>query len=563
MQRGRRASARVAIVGALVLAAGPLSAQPAAIGPELAAQIRAIQAEKASRTPAQRKLSSRLLYRSRIHRGLPAVPGVPAPRAEVELDAAGRALVDLRADVSPRLLARIAALGGELVSQVPAARTLRARVPLDALETLAADAQVERIRPAGRAMTRANVSQGDVAHRAAAARAAFGVDGTGIAVGVLSDGVGSLASAQASGDLPPVTVLPGQAGSGSEGTAMLEIVHDLAPGAQLLFATAFSGQAAFAANILALRAAGADVIVDDVAYFQEAVFQDDNVAAAVDQVVADGALYFTAAGNEGNLNDGTAGAWEGNFVASGETLGGDPVHSFGGGVTQNEITLDSPYWFTLHWSDPLGGSANDYDLYLTKKAGPGFSDFSTDVQDGNDDPYEDILSAGNDAGKKLLIVRSSSAAPRYLHLNANRGRLAIATAGQTGQHAGARGAVSVAAVDVRDAAGAGGVFAGTESVESYSSDGPRRVFYEADGTPITPGNFLAGGGELRAKPDVAAADCVVTATPGFATFCGTSAAAPHAAAIAALLLELGATPEEARSALTGTALDIEAPGADR
>jgi hypothetical protein len=123
--------------------------------------------------------------------------------------------------------------------------------------------------------------------------------------------------------------------------------------------------------------------------------------------------------------------------------------------------------------------------------------------------------------------------------------------------------VSVAAVDVRDAAGAGGVFAGTESVESYSSDGPRRVFYEADGTPITPGNFTATGGELRAKPDLAAADCVATATPGFATFCGTSAAAPHAAAIAALLLDLSASPEGARSALMGTALDIEALGADR
>jgi hypothetical protein len=118
-------------------------------------------------------------------------------------------------------------------------------------------------------------------------------------------------------------------------------------------------------------------------------------------------------------------------------------------------------------------------------------------------------------------------------------------------------------VDVRDAAGVGGVFAGAEAVETYSSDGPRRVFYEANGTPITPGDFSVTGGELRAKPDLAAADCVSTATPGFATFCGTSAAAPHAAAIAALLLELGATSAEARSALAGTALDIEAPGLDR
>jgi hypothetical protein len=548
-----------------LLEAGSVAAQPAPLAPELAAQIRALQAEKGSRTQVQRKLSSQLLYAARMRRGQPVAEGISALRTGVEVDAAGRTLVDLRAQPTARLLARISALGGEVVSQVPGARAIRARLPLDALEALGAEPEVERIRPAGRAHTRAtNVSQGDVAHRAAAARTAFGVDGTGIAVGVLSDGVGSLASLQASGDLPSgVTVLPGQAGSGSEGTAMLEIVHDLAPGAQLLFATAFTSQASFAANILALRSAGADVIVDDVAYFAEAVFQDDNVASAVDQVVADGALYFTAAGNEGNLNDGTAGVWEGNFVASGDTLSGDPVHDFGGGVTLNEVTVDSPYLFTLHWSDALGSSGNDYDLYLTNKPGKVIFAASTDVQDGNDDPYEQIGSVANDAGKKLLITRAPAAAGRFLHLNANRGRLALATAGQTGQHAGARGALGVAAVDVRDAAGTGGVFASTESVETYSSDGPRRVFYEADGTPITPGNFTATGGELRAKPDLAAADCVATATPGFATFCGTSAAAPHAAAIAALLLDLGASPEGARSALMGTALDIEAPGPDR
>ena len=565
MNRGPLASMRLALVAALWLGAGPLAAQPRPIAPELAAQIRALQAEKAARTPAQRKLSSQLLYAARMRRGLPVAAGVSALRTDVEVDAAGRALVDLRAQVTARLLARLAAVGGEVVSQVPAARALRARLPLDAVEALAGEPEVERIRPAGRAWTRAtNVSQGDVAHRAAEARTAFGVDGSGIAVGVLSDGVASLASLQASGDLPPgVTVLPGQAGSGSEGTAMLEIVHDLAPGAQLLFATAFTSQASFAANILALRAAGADVIVDDVAYFAEAVFQDDDVAAAVDQVVADGALYFSAAGNEGNLNDGTAGVWEGDFVASSQTVSGDTLHDFGSGVTQNEVKVGSPYLYTLHWSDPLGGSGNDYELYLTNKPGTVILAVSNDVQDGNDDPYEYIPSGGNDAGKRLLIGRAAGAAARYLHLNANRGRLARATAGQTGQHAGARGAVGVAAVDVRKAAGAGGAFAGTESVETYSSDGPRRVFYEANGTPITPGNFTATGGELRAKPDLAAADCVATATPGFATFCGTSAAAPHAAAIAALLLDLSASQEGARSALMGTALDIEAPGADR
>ena len=74
-------------------------------------------------------------------------------------------------------------------------------------------------------------SQGDPKHQANTARATFGADGTGVRIGVLSDGVASLAASQALGDLGTVTVLPGQAGSGDEGTAMLEIIHDLAPGA--------------------------------------------------------------------------------------------------------------------------------------------------------------------------------------------------------------------------------------------------------------------------------------------------------------------------------------------
>ena len=94
----------------------------------------------------------------------------------------------------------------------------------------------------------------------------YGVTGAGIGIGVLSNGVDTLAARQASGDLPAVTVLPGQAGTGDEGTAMLEIVHDLAPGANLFFATASGGQAQFAANIEALCTAGAKVIVDDVFY---------------------------------------------------------------------------------------------------------------------------------------------------------------------------------------------------------------------------------------------------------------------------------------------------------
>ena len=110
---------------------------------------------------------------------------------------------------------------------------------------------------------------------------------------------------------------------------MLEIIHDLAPGAQLYFASAFTSITSFANNIRALRAAGCDIIVDDVAYFAETPFQDGQAAnvvsntnggvviQAVNDVTADGALYFSSAGNSGHLSAGTSGTWEGDFVDGG------------------------------------------------------------------------------------------------------------------------------------------------------------------------------------------------------------------------------------------------------
>ena len=76
---------------------------------------------------------------------------------------------------------------------------------------------------------------------------------------------------------------------------------------------------------------------------------------------------------------------------------------------------------------------------------------------------------------------------------------------------------SAAAVDAAPPAGARMPFDGTEPVETFSSDGPRKIFFQADGTPL-------GSPVDRLKPDLAAADGVTTATSGFNPFFGTSAA---------------------------------------
>ena len=592
---------------AILLLAGPAGAQqPAAqVGGELpekaVRQIKAMLTTKAQRMSAQRKVSSQLLDAA-VSSQQPPASAVSARQQAAAADAVAepeRVMVDIRADATPAVLTRIRELGGTVITSVPKYQAIRAQLPLRTVEMLAGLDAIQTIRPADKARTRGqvstlspasrtqaadspvtrkdNTSAGDVAHRANSARTNHRVDGTGIGIGVISNGVRSLADRQASGDLPArVTVLPGQEGRGDEGTALLEIVHDLAPKAELYFATGQGGQARMAENIEALCEAGANVIVDDIGYTVEAAFQDDIVAQGVNAAVAGGCDFFTAGGNDGNLTDGTTGVWEGDYAAGsalvvdGETLG--VRHDFGGGVEANEMSgsgFIGVSTIVLQWADPLGASANDYDLFLVNEDGDVIAS-STDTQDGTQDPIESILSPFVDFSGLSVVVVKASGSDRYLRVHAFDGRLAIQTAGNLYGHSAAENAVSVAMVDVRTAAGSGNVFNGTESVRTDNSDGPRRIFFQPDGTAITAGNFSSTGGKLLQKPDLTAATCVTTATPGFSTFCGTSAAAPHAAAIAALMLEAAGGPNEVtlaqlRTGMTsGTAiLDIETVGVDR
>jgi hypothetical protein len=366
---------------------------------------------------------------------------------------------------------------------------------------------------------------------------------------------------------------------GDEGTAMMEIVHDLAPGAQLFFATAMDGDAAFANSIIVLKNTyGCDIIVDDVTYLAEGAFQDGIIAQAVTNVKNAGALYFSSAGNSGRKDAGTSGTWEGDWIDSGCVLtvtglpvpyNNVPMHTFSG-VTGCSAAVNAEYltaassggnYVTLKWSDPLGASANDYDLFAYD--GSSISWYSINVQNGHDDPFEWV---GGFPGDSIWITKHSGAA-RALRLDTNRARLAISTPGAVYGHNGAENAISVAATDGR-IPGAGNPFlgGGTNPVETYSSDGPRRMFYYANGAAITPGNvlFATSGGRALQKPDITAADCVTTTTPGFLPFCGTSAAAPHAAAIAALLKSADnhPGPGQVLAAMFVTALDVT-PSAGR
>ncbi|MEJ7737987.1 MAG: choice-of-anchor Q domain-containing protein [Chitinophagaceae bacterium] len=632
----------------------------AQIQPEALRQIQLILQEKESRTPAQRKIDSRLLQAARETRGLKMTEGVNLEPAKLNMDNQGNIDVDVSAVVSDALIGKIEALGGRIIYPSWKFHTIRAQIKLSAVETVAGFAEVRFIEPAAiaitvgsgipknnlpgkginrpiaspaaategtvfksprpsfkarAAMVRSRLeehlrkqgvrmpfagtvnSQGDRTHRADDTRNTFGYEGQGIRIGVLSDSYNALGGAAgdiASGNLPgvgnplgnttPVTVLADLPNRIDEGRAMLQIVHDLAPKAQLFFATAFISDASFADNILALRNApyNCDIIIDDIFYFNEPVFQDGRIAQAVNTVTADGALYFSSAGNEGSLAKNTSGVWEGDFNDSGSPVFTFPagaksgtIHNFGTAATplNGNIIIQTGLFYNLNWADPLGASGNDYDLFLVSATGI-VKASSTNIQNGTQNPYEFMSVSPLVAGDRLAVFKAAAAQVVAFSVNTGRGRLTTATTGQIHGHTAAVDAFSVAAVPAAQPFGLPGSptgpfpnpYSASDQVELFSSDGPRRMFFNADSTPVTPGNFLFGtnGGVVRNKPDITAADGTSTTVPGFIPFYGTSAAAPHAGAIAALLksANIAQTPAQIRTILTSTALDIESAGYD-
>ena len=441
--------------------------------------------------------------------------------------------------------------------------------------------------------------QGDLAQRAALARTTYGVTGNGIKIGVISDSVDGLAAEQSAGRLGPVTVLPGQSGTpgSGEGTAMLEIVNRLAPGAQLYFATANPSDAQFATNIQALQQAGCNIIVDDVGYYDEPPFQDGPIAQAVDIVSAAGAFYFSSAGNDFNLDQNNpsisysltavsggpgpthnvTAAWEGDWAPSGTALplatptGANSKNDIGAPTLafdasnhyQNQVLTAPGYsreYAYLFWANPQGGATDDYDIVVLNSTATKVMYSSTNIQSGTQDPIESCQAR---QGNLVTIVKASGNGV-LLHLfvtSDGAAALNYSTPSNTLGHACATSCYGVAAADASIPYGQNRAFQSTDVTEYFSSDGPRRVFFNASGTEYTPGNRSSTGGQLRQKPVLTGSDGVSAYPPNFTPFYGTSAAAPHDAAIAGLMLSadpfLKAQPAQMFSLLTGSDLPID------
>jgi len=411
------------------------------------------------------------------------------------------------------------------------------------------------------------VSEGVFSHKVDRVAALGDYRGRGVKVGVISNNVKYIGELQAMGELPAVTVIEGKSGEGleetqgrkdSEGTALLEIVHDIAPEAELYFATGYPDQAAMAESIRALVDAGCKVIVDDVTHPGEPAFQDGVIAQAINEAVAAGCIVFSASGNFGNKESGRSGTWEGDFVpvAIPEWLQGlladhgrgdmyESMHDFGtsdgfntviGLIITNSTDQVENASIYLQWADPWGASTNDYDIFILDRGNCSFITQGIKEQKGDIDPIEGADGASN--GCAIAVLKKFGAEPRYLRINSSDAAFEISSTGSAFGHSACSNTIAIACseTDYRSPR----PFSVDDKVQPFSSDGPRRMFFEPDGTPITPEDFSSTGGRVIDKVDFTAADGVLCATPGFyeVGFFGTSAAAPHAAGIAALMLEV-------------------------
>ena len=493
--------------------------------------------------------------------------------------------IDAVASGDPAALeAELIALGAE--DTAIAGRMVSARIPLAAIPYLEGVVSLQFAR-AAQAVTNVGIvtSQGDKVMRADIARGLYGVDGTGVLVGVLSDSYNCQGGAtfdMATGDLPPTVMVVeesscGPNSSSDEGRAMLQIVHDVAPGASLAFATAFNGQASFANNIKALRDAGAKVIVDDVSYVDAPMYQDGVIAQAVDNVKASGVAYFSSAGNQARH------AYEHAFVP-GQVLApgafpsafgapafqGGTAHNFGGTAMQR-ISFPAGTGFTLalQWDSPFfsvsggAGTPNDLDIYLLQNNVVMRAATTNNLV--SKDPVEFLSAACSGRGTcvaSLMVVNHAGPVPgrfKFVFYGASR-RLTLTPATNSGTiygHANALGAVAVGASNYKT----------PTTLEPFSSGGTTPVLFD------TLGNRLMTPDLRQFKPEIVAPDGANTTFfsagndpefDGFPNFFGTSAAAPHAAGVAALMVQALPTlpPETLRNTLENTALNMGAAGFD-
>jgi hypothetical protein len=436
--------------------------------------------------------------------------------------------------------------------------------PIINLALLNGNSRIQHVRPLYPPISNTGLvtTQGDVTMRSNTVRSRFGLDGSGVKIGVISDSYDAKHGAQTDvdeGDLPgiksngqsndnpePVQVIEDLAQRGNdEGRAMLQIVHDIAPKAKLAFHTGFLSAGSFANAIAKLAdntlpGGRCDMIVDDLTYITEPFQRDGVVAQAVNNAVSQGVTYFSSAGNFGSKS------YEAIFngVTNATIIPTGQIHKFGPNATdiyQNINLKPGSYTIVLQWSDEfkslgsLTGVQTDMDFYVV--GANGYQLFGFNRSNLSGDPFEVCaFTVKEETNAKVMVVRAAGTSNVRFKYVFFRGDGTILDY-QTGTssivgHPNADGAIAVGAMLYANIPPFTPVWPG---VASFSSRGG--TFTTINGNSFT----------QRNKPELIGPNGVNTTVnlggPAFddgdtyPNFFGTSAAAPHVAAVGALIIQ--------------------------
>jgi subtilisin family serine protease len=418
--------------------------------------------------------------------------------------------------------------------------TVRGWVPAGSVWRLASLNNVQRITPPDYAFTRAGSVEGehDRVLRCDEVRSTFGVTGSGVRIGVISDGIDHIAASQATGNAPAVTVPVSprcRAGSGDEGSAIIELIHDCAPGAEIGFCGPTDDLEMIDCIACLHEAFGADVIVDDLGFAGQPVFADGPVAQAVKDALDAGVAYFTAAGNSAQEH------YQGRY----ERCGNGDRHQFATADCTMDFRFVGSIGIVLQWDEPFGSASSNYDLCV-----PGLG-CSEDVQDGDDDPIEGLIVTCNGVCPAGVEIYKRSGADAELSVffipigySATELLEHRVTTGSIFGHPCVEGAFAVGAIDASRPQ--------QDVIERFSSRGPCTIKFPSF--------------EQRLKPDIIGIDGISNSGPGDfpSPFYGTSASAPGVAAVAALLFDLNPslTVPDLRRAFENTSVDLGSAGPD-
>ncbi len=436
-------------------------------------------------------------------------------------------------------------LGGHIQSIVKPTITMPVEiycyVPYNQIINLAKNTSIGNISAIGSPVIRMGdkLTAGDWQLNVDKARQYFNKKGLGIKVGVISDGVDGISNSITSGDLPTSINNPNHilnAGSGNEGTAILEIIYDLAPEADLYFAGLNSddGPNGMANRINQLRSAGCKIIIDDIGWpYDSPQFSEDNLYNTIYSYVNSyHGTYVSAAGNDG------ASCWYGTFYPNVDMMnlwyrnGATYYYQNGFDATDGE-KID----VIIQWADKWNYARTDYDLYLFDALGNAVETGQGRNAQGTNGsiPRENIVftfEAGTYLPPFNVVVKLSNNTPagepnKELRLIINRNE----TLDYTYQNFLSYplrpnnqifGKEMIATLSV-------GAYPSSNMniLENFSSRGPSKLFSFDD-------NGVQTGVIPHNTPAIVATDGVETNAEGFSIFEGTSASAPHIAGIAAI-----------------------------